>query len=211
MSFAARQARLRIAEHVDRTVRRFGSDEDLWPVRVPREPLSLGDLIRQALPDDHGRFDVASLKARTLLRLEWEDGSAWELWVMMLPSGLKVFCDSGADEDRLLATGGRHSGAETDRLFLERLAESGGERFGIEMSGGPPASVRAAGIDGEDLIDFFVHLFEVTGAERAVADEVARAGIRVDHDPTGTDFRRTVASWLALAASNGCNPGRTAS
>jgi hypothetical protein len=203
MTYAARQARLRVTEGVERAVRRFGSDEDLWPIRVPREPLSLDDLVRQALPDDHARFDVGALRARTLLHLTWEDDSAWELWVMMLPSGLKVFCDTGADEHRVLATGGRHAGAETDRLFLERLAESGGERFGIEMAGGAPTVVRAGGIERDRLVDFFVHLFEVTGTERSVRQQLDRAGIPVPTAAGGADFRHLVASWLDLAASNG--------
>jgi hypothetical protein len=211
MSFAARQARLRVSEFVERSVRRFGSDEDLWPIRVPREPLRLDDLVRQALPDDHARFDTASLRARTLLHLAWDDGSQWELWVMTLPSGVKVFCDSGADEQRVLATGGRHSSAETDRLFLERLAESGGERFGIEMTGGAPAVVRAAGLDRAWLIDFFVHLFEVTGAQGSVRQQLDEAGIVVEDAPGGHDFRHIVASWLDVAASNGWDPARTAS
>jgi hypothetical protein len=203
MSYAARQARRRVTEVVERAVRRFGSDEDLWPIRVPREPLSLDDLVRQAVPDDHARFDFATLRARTLLNLTWEDDSAWDLWVMMLPSGLKVFCDSGADEHRLLATGGRHASAETDRLFLERLAESGGERFGIEMTGGAPTVVRAGGIERERLIDFFVHLFEVTGAEASVRRQLDQAGVTVAKAAEGADFRHLVASWLDLAASKG--------
>jgi hypothetical protein len=210
MSYAARQARRRVTEVVERAVRRFGSDEDLWPIRVPREPLSLDDLVRQALPDDYGRpFDFATLRARTLLNLTWEDDSAWELWVMALPSGLKVFCDSGADEHRLLATGGRHASDETDRLFLERLAESGGERFGIEMAGGAPTLVRAGGIERDRLIDFFVHLFEVTGAEASVRKQLDQAGVTVAEAAGGADFRHLVASWLDLAASKGRTPAPT--
>jgi hypothetical protein len=202
MSFGDRQARLRVMELVERRVKRFGSGEDLWPIRVPPEPVSLDDLVRQALPEGHGRFDVSTLRARTLLSMAWDDGTVWELWALVLPSGLKVFCDSGGGEHRILATGGRHSGAETDRLFLERLAESGGERFGIEMAGGAPSTVRASGIDRDRLVEFFLHLLEVTGSEGSVRAQLERAGIAVAHDTGGADFRHVVASWLDLAASN---------
>jgi hypothetical protein len=191
-----------VTEQVERRVRRFSSDEDLWPVRVPVEPLSLDAVIREALPESYERFDVQALRARTLLRLEWEDGSTWELWVLMLPSGLKVFCDTGGGEHRILATGGRHSSAETDRLFLEHLAESAGQRFGIEMAGGAPTGVRAQGIERERLVDFFLHLLEVTGEEHSVRTQLEEAGTTVGVGPDGTDFRHAVASWLTLVASN---------
>ena len=64
--------------------------DELWPLRVPREPLLLDDIIRQALAQDAGRFDPETLRARTLLSLEWADGSWWRAWVGVLPSGLKV-------------------------------------------------------------------------------------------------------------------------
>jgi hypothetical protein len=202
MSFGDRQARLRVMELVERRVKRFGSGEDLWPLRIPPDPVSLDDLIRQALPDGHGRFDVSTLRARTLLSMAWDDGTVWELWALVLPSGLKVFCDSGGGEHRILATGGRHSGAETDRLFLERLAESGGQQFGIEMAGGAPVTVRAFGIDRDRLVEFFLHLLEVTGSEGSVRAQLERAGVAVPHDAAGADFRHVVASWLDVAASN---------
>jgi hypothetical protein len=204
MSFGARQARLRVTELIDRRVKRFGSGEDLWPIRIPREPVSLDDLAREALPDGPGRFDVSTLRTRTLLSLAWEDGSVWELWVLILPSGLKVFCDSGGGEHRILATGGRHAGVETDRLFLERLAESGGERFGIEMAGGAPTVVWAPGIDRERLVEFFLHLLEVTGSEESVRAQLDRADVASAQGTGtgGTDFRDAVASWLELTASN---------
>lgn len=216
MSFAERQARVRVMEVVEARAKRFRSSEDLWPIRVPREPLSLEELVRQALPGGHVRFDVRSLRARTLLHLEWDDGSAWQLWVMVLSSGLKVFCDTGWDESRVLASGGRHSSDETDRLFLEVLAESGGERFGIEMSGGAPAIVRSSlpAPDRRDcpdypdcLVEFFVHLFEVTGTEASVREQLQEAGLTPGPGPGGTDFRDTVASWLEVAASKGGKRG----
>lgn len=180
---------------------RFRSSDDLWPLRVPREPLSLVDLVRTALPVGAVPFDVLSLRTRTLLYCEWDDGSTWELWAMILPSGLKVFCDTGTDETRILASGGRHSSGETDRLFLEHLAESGGERFGIEMSGGAPTVVRSALASRELLVDFFVHLFEVTGAEASVRHQLDRKGVTPAHGPAGADFRDVVASWLGVVAS----------
>ncbi|MBA3887562.1 MAG: hypothetical protein H0X67_17800 [Acidobacteria bacterium] len=201
MSFAARQARLRVMTLAESYARRFGSDENTWPIRVPREPLSLEHLVREALPEDHSRFDVRSLRGRTLLNFAWDAGGEWELWTMTLPSGLKLFCDAGADETRILASGGRHASDDTDRLFLTLLAESGGERFGIEMSGGAPTAIRTAVEDREQLVDFFLHLFEVTGAEASVRAQLDHAGVALEPGPAGADFRETVASWLDMAAS----------
>jgi hypothetical protein len=73
----------------------------------------------------------------------------------VLPSNRKLFCDTGEEESRVLASAGRHAGDETVRLFLERLAESGGQDFGIEMSGGAPSRVRSSGADREFLVDTF--------------------------------------------------------
>jgi hypothetical protein len=188
-------------ELIEARAARFRSDDELWPIRVPREPLRLDELVRHALGDDAPRFDFLSLRSRTLLHLEWDDESAWDLWVAVLPTGLKVFCDSGADEARVLASGGRHSSDDTDRLFLSHLAESGGERFGIEMSGGAPTVVRSPFAGSEVLIEFFLHLFEVTGGETSVLHQLAEAGVSHDGAAGGTDFRDAVASWLDLTAS----------
>ncbi|HUE97210.1 MAG TPA: hypothetical protein VMN39_11145, partial [Longimicrobiaceae bacterium] len=182
----------------------FSSDDELWPIRAPREPLLLEDLAREAL-DVSRLVGAASLRARTLLYCEWDDGSPWELWVMNLPSGLKVFCDTGAGETRILASGGRHSSDQTDRQFLEVLASTGGERFGIELAGGAPVRVRspflAPGGDGDVLVDFFVHLFEVAGTEGSVRDQLHQAGRPAGPGAAGVDFRDAVVSWLGLAAS----------
>ena len=100
------------------------------------QPLLLEDVITEALGGEHRRFDPATLRSRTLLQLTLDDGSRWEAWVTVLPSKLKVFCDSSHDETREPASGGKNEGDETDRLFLDLLAESGGRHFGLEMSGG---------------------------------------------------------------------------
>jgi hypothetical protein len=127
-----------------------------------------------------------------LLRLEWDDGSTWDAWMIVLPSGFKVYCDSIEEESRILASGGRNEGDESDRAFLQLLAESGGAHFGIEMSGGPPSRVRTSIDDREFLVDFFVELFEVSGAEDAVRAQLAGAG-------RSTDFRTDVEQWLTRA------------
>jgi hypothetical protein len=201
VSYGARQLRLKVLEEIERLARRFRSDEDMWPVRVPREPLALDDVMRRALPDAWADIDPASLRSRTLLHLTWDDGSAWEVWVMVLPSGLKVFCDTGEDETRILASGGRHANDEAERVFLQRLAESRGERFGIEMSGGPPARVRAAVGDRTFLVDLFVELFEGTEAEQAVRRHLEAAGVEKPRDAEvlGKDFRVDVEHWLNSA------------
>ncbi len=181
-------------EELERRAKGFRTDEDLYPLRVPREPLRLRDAIARALPDSHEVFDPLALRQRALLRLEWDDGSAWELWVLMLPSGLKLFCDAGEEEPHVLASGGRHAGNETDRQFLQLLAESGGQRFGIEMSGGAPARVRTPLTDREFLVDLFVELFEVAGEEASVRRALAQPHGR---PPERGDFRADVDRWLS--------------
>jgi len=194
--FHERQARVQVLEELERQARTFRTDEDLYPLRVPRAPLSLHDVIARARPAARPVLDPLALRQRALLRLDWDDGSAWELWVAVLPSGLKLFCDSGDEESRVLASGGRHAGDDTDRQFLEMLSESGGHRFGIEMSGGAPARVRTPIADREFLTELFVHLFEMAGAE----DSVRAALARVQRlPPDRSDFRADVEAWLSHA------------
>ena len=182
--------------------KQFRTREELYPCRIPREPVSFADVVEEAIPEDAGRFDPLNLRSRTLLQLAWDDGSAWEVWILMLPSGLKLFCDAGAEEPRILASGGRHASAETDRQFLSLLAESGGEHFGIEMSGDAPTRVRSSITDLAFLADFFVELFEVTHNEASVRERVRHVRPRGQsdlHEPVtnGLDFRTDVEEWLA--------------
>ena len=198
-SFASRQLRVRVLEELEARVKQFLRREDLWPLRVPRQPLLLDAVIRQAIPEDAARFDVASLKARSLLSLEWEDGSRWEAWVGVLPSGLKIYCDSGEDENRILASGGRNEGDESDRAFLELFGESAGRHFGIEMAGGAPRSVRSP-LDREFLVDRFVDLFEVAGSEASLREQLPdQSRAATNGGDGGHDFRAEVAAWLAVA------------
>jgi len=192
MSVAARQQRVRVLDALESRIKQFRSREELWPLRIPNQPLLLEDVIDDALGDDRQRFDPATLRSRTLLQLTWDDGSKWEAWVTVLPSKLKVFCDSSHDETRVLASGGKNEGDETDRLFLDLLAESGGRHFGLEMSGGAPSRVRSSVADREFLVDLFVNLFEGTDVERSVTSLAAQ-----DHDNrSGSDFRTDVECWL---------------
>lgn len=194
-----RQLRLRVLEALELRVKQFRIREDLWPLRVPHEPLSLDEVIDRSVPDGARGFDVTGLRSRTLLRLEWDDGSAWEAWVIVLPSKIKLFCDTSHEESRVLASGGRNEGDESDRIFLELLSNSAGHDFGIEIAGGPPARVRSTIPDREFLVDVFVNLFEVARMERDVRRELARL------DPSGAgsvgdgrDFRADVVRWLEI-------------
>jgi hypothetical protein len=194
--YSRRQLRLRVLEALEQRVKQFAIREELWPLRVPHEPLPLGDLVDQVLGDEASSFDMPGLRSRTLLSLEWEDGSRWDVWVIVLPSRLKLFCDTSDDESRILASGGRNEGDESDRIFLELLAESAGEHFGIEMAGGPPSRVRTSLTDRSFVVDLFLGLFEVSGLE----EEIRRALIeRVDDTGVGSrgrDFREDVEAWL---------------
>ena len=201
-----RQMRLRVLEALELAAKQFRTREELFPIRIPREAIGLDDIIERALGDDRSRFDPASLRARTILHLEWDDGNVWDAWVIMLPSQLRLFCDSGAEETRVLASGGRNAGDETDRQFLTLLSESAGETFGIEMVGGAPARVRSSIADRAFLVDVFVNLFEVRAMEADVRRDLEeRAAELGDHRPPestaeGIDFRVDVERWLERVA-----------
>ena len=201
MSLPQRQLKSRVLEVLEARAKQFRTREELYPLRVLREPLPLEQILEEALGDERSRFDPIALRARTLLRLEWEDGSIWETWVAMLPSGLRLFCDTGPEAAHVLASGGRNAGDETDRLFLERLAQSAGQDFGIEMTGGAPSSVRSSIADRSFLVDVFVTLFEETGlvggvrAELEALEPHARAAV----NEGGIDFRADVDRWLGYA------------
>ncbi len=190
MSVHQRQLRVLVLEALDRRTRQFRGREELWPLRVPSEPIALDDVIEEALADGARRFDVATLRSRTLLELTWEDGVSWSAWMIVLPSKTKLYCDSDSEETRILASGGRNEGEENDRVFLRLLAESGGEHFGIGMAGGAPSRVRSSISDRAFLVDIFVELFEVSGAEYSVRRTLGR-------EPSG-DFQHDVEDWLEI-------------
>ena len=199
--YSRRLLRIRLLDALEQRVKQFAIREELWPLRVPHAPLPLGDLIDQTLGDEARSFDISSLRSRSLLAFEWEDGSAWEAWVIVLPSKVKVFCDSSDEESRVLASGGRNEGDESDRIFLELLAESAGEHFGIEMAGGAPVRVRTSIADRDFLVDVFLGLFEVAGMEADVRSSLIerggdRAAVETDAATGGRDFRRDVDAWL---------------
>jgi hypothetical protein len=201
-----RLLKARVLEALQARARQFRAREELWPLRVPREPVPMDDVIVGALPDDHRDFDPFTLRSRTLLRLAWgrsecdrRDGrsgidSEWEAWVITLPSGVKLYCDSGEDETRILASGGRNDGDESDRLFLRLLSESAGQHFGIEMSGGAPTRVRSSIADRAFLVDLFVNLFEVTETEDSVRHALQDRAAAEPRDTS--DFRFDVECWL---------------
>ena len=183
--YADRQNRVRVLRALEEAVKQFRTRQEIWPLRVPREPVAFDALIARTI--DGASFDPLSLRSRTLLWLEWADGATWELWVIALPSGLKLYCDTGDGETRLLASGRRDSEIPTDRLLMELLSESAGEHFGIEMDGGPPSRVRSNLEDPSLVVEFFVNLFEVLGMEEAV-----RRTLPERRD----DFRLDVEAWL---------------
>lgn len=191
MTFEQRQARVRALEALDARVKQFRGYEALWPFRVPREPLVLDDLVED-LP-----IDPTSLRSRTVLSLEWRDGSRWDLWTIALPSGVTVYCDSDGGERRVLASVRRGNPLEADGFFLELLAESRGAHFGIELFGSAPVRIRTSLSDREFLTDVFVELFEGNEADSSIP--------RTE----GEDFRDAVGRWLtgALGGSSGPTPG----
>jgi hypothetical protein len=189
-------ARLRVLEALERRARQFRSRDELVMFRVPHEPLALDALIDDALEGDEGRLDADDLRARTLIRFAWNDDGTWDAWAVALPSGLTLYCDSDGTEARVLASVRRGSQEEADRFFLELLAESRGEYFGIAMAGGAPDQVRTAIGDREFLADFFVELFEGSAVERAIHRAVAGACRPASDAAAGRDFRQEVSRWL---------------
>lgn len=204
MTIGQRQLRLRVLEALERWAKQFRSHEALWPFRVPHEPLTLDGIIRETLADEGGSLDAAALRTRSVLRMEFHDGGAWEAWVIALPSGITLYCDTDGDETRILASVKRSNPLEADRFFLELLAESRGQRFGIEMSAAAPDRVRTSIGDREFLVDLFVELLEGTDAEHSISEGRRAAD--------GIDFRADVEHWLAhalvLPPSASLRPGR---
>jgi hypothetical protein len=180
---SGRQQRVRVLEALELRARQFRSREGLWPFRIPHEPLDLDHLIDRAL-DGEGRLDADGLRSRTVLELAW-DQHRWDLWVITLPSGILLYCDWDGGERRVLASARRGNPGEADGFFLERLAQSRGHDFGIEMAGPPPDRVRSSIADRDLLADVFVELYEGTEAEQALRTEAAAA-----------DFHAVVVRWL---------------
>ncbi len=196
--YSVRQSRMLVLEALERCVKQFRPREELWPLRVPHAPILLDTVVARAGPDAPRALDPRTLRSRTLLHLEWTDGSRWTAWMMVLPSGFKLYCDSNDDETRLLASGGRNEGEDSDRAFLQLLSESAGRHFGIEMIGGAPSRVRSTIPDRGFLIELFVNLFEVTGAEDSVRDQLPPTE-RHHVAASGRDFRSDVERWLERA------------
>jgi hypothetical protein len=198
VTFATRQARVKALEALERRAKQFRGRGEIWPFRIPHEPLLLHDVLDEALREEDLRLDVRALRSRTVMRLEWQDGGAWELWTVSLPSGITIYCDDDGAETRILASARRGNPLEADGFFLELLAESHGVDFGIEMSGPAPDRIRTPIADREFLIDVFTDLFEGTVAESSI-----REGPE--------DFRASVARWLAGAWREPSRPsaGRT--
>jgi hypothetical protein len=198
--FPPRQLRVRVIEALERQAKQFRTREELWPFRVPHEPLILDTIVADALAEESGRFDPESLRARTVMRLSWDGHDAWDAWVIALPSGIMLFCDTDGEETRVLTSVKRGSAAEADRMFLELLAQSRGLHFGIEMGGDAPDRVRTSVTQRDFLIDFFVELFEGTSAEHSI--RTRHTGARPADDLTdvlGSDFRADVEYWLETA------------
>ena len=198
---ARRWLRVQVLEALDDAVKQFRRREELWPLRVPNEPVPLEDVVARAIPEEARSFDPGTLRLRTLLAMRWSDGSTWEAWMTALPSGVKLYLDTSrysdepGEETRILASGGRNEGDANDRIFLQLLAESAGAHFGIEMSGGAPSRVRSSIDDREFLIDLFVELLEVSGAEASVREQLPASEAGTDRG----DFRADVERWLTSA------------
>ena len=124
--FTQRQHTARVLEALEGRVKQFRRRQELWPLRVPSEPILIDSVIDEALGSEGRTFDADALRTRTLLQLEWDAEAMWEVWMIALPSKTKVYFDSDGHETRILASGGRNEGDENDRVFLQLLAETAG-------------------------------------------------------------------------------------
>ena len=199
-SHADRLLRARVLDALEARTRQFKSYEGIWPFRIPHEPLALADIMEDALGDGSGISRLTSiaaardlLRSRTVLEMQWPEGHVWTAWAIAFPSGIIVYCDDDGDEARVLASVKRGNPSEADGFFLELLAETRGQAFGMEMSGGAPERVRTSIGDRDFLVDVFVELFEDTPAASSVL-EVAGSNPR---DNAAKDFRADVEHWLA--------------
>ena len=198
-SHTDRLLRGRVLETLEARTRQFKSYEGIWPFRIPHEPLALADIIEEALRDASGAFHARSiagardvLRSRTVLEMHWPGGHVWTAWAIALPTGILVYCDDDGDEARVLASVKRGNPAEADGFFLELLAETRGQAFGMEMSGSAPERVRTSIGDRDFLVDVFVELFEDTAA----ASSILEAAGSTPRDNAGRDFRADVDRWL---------------
>lgn len=179
---------MRALDALEDRVKQFRGYDDLWPFRIPHEPLAMDDVLAGVA------VEPETLRSRTVLAFDWNDGNRWELWAVALPSGISVYCDAGGGEVRVLASVRRGNPLEADGFMLELLAESRGAHFGIELVGGAPDRVRTSIGDREFLIDVFADLFEGSEAERSITKR------------SGEDFRDAVARWLAAALGKSSQP-----
>src|SRR3954454_23891898 len=88
-----RQLRLRVLAALEDRVKQFRTREEIYPLRVPRDPILLDEGTAHALADEPAGFPAVTLRARTLLTLAWGE-DVWDTWVISLPSAVKVYCDS---------------------------------------------------------------------------------------------------------------------
>ena len=177
MGFEHRQAKLKVIEALELRVKQFRGREDIWPFRVPHQPLDLEEIIDRVV-DGEGLVEADALRSRTVLEFHWGP-HRWELWVLALPSGILVYCDADGDETRIFASAKRGNPGEADGFFLERLAESRGELFGIEMAG--PAPGRRALVDRRPGIPGR-RLRRAVRGQRGPVDDRRRAHGRLPRD-----------------------------
>jgi hypothetical protein len=184
-----RQRRVKVLEALEQRAKQFRAREGLWPFRIPHDALDLEDLIEATLAEEDGWIQPAALRTRSVLRLEWDGGDAWELWVITLPSGIHLYCDSDGEETRVLASAKRGNPLEADGFFLERLAESRGDHFGIGMEGPAPDRIKSAIGDRDFLAEVFVELLEDTAASAPLKTAATTGG-------AASDFHTDIVRWL---------------
>ena len=59
-----RLLRARVLEALERRVKQFKWYENIWPFRIPHEPLALADIIDETLADDEGAARLAGRESK---------------------------------------------------------------------------------------------------------------------------------------------------
>ena len=179
--------RMRALQALELTVRQFRGTDAIWPFRVPHEPIDLERVV-DAVCTGNRALNLQDLHSRPVLEMQWNDGQRWRACAITLASGVHVYCDESDEGTRVLTSVKRGNPLEADRFFLELLAESRGDCFGIEMGGTAPDLIRTPIDDRDFLCDVFVDLLEDTTAEQDVRAAVVNA-------PPGISAVRSSSGW----------------
>ena len=198
--FAARQLRVRVLEALEGRVKQFLRREELWPLRVPREPL----LVRRRPPAGDRRRGapvrcrVAEV-AHRCCRSNGQTAAAGRRGSACLPSGLKIYCDTG---ERREPACWRRAGATKGTRATGRFSSCSPSRRAVTSASRWPAARRDRCDHRWTASSWSIassNLFEVTGSEDSLRAQLPEPPDADAAPPGGRDFRADVERWLDAA------------